>query len=61
MNNNNQILQQHTLYKPVLNLDKIETLEDCKKILNFICNYTLQPIPEGIEYIGFPEVKQYFD
>lgn len=51
---------QCILYKPVLNEDKIETLEDCKKVLNFLCNYVLKPIPEGVEYTGFSEVKQYF-
>lgn len=52
---------QGMLHTHILNEDKVETLEDCKKVLSFLCNYVLQPIPEGIEYKGFSEVKQYFD
>lgn len=52
--------QNAVLHKPMLDTDKIESLEDCKKILSFICNRILQPIPEGVEYVGFSEVKEYF-
>lgn len=53
--------QQCILKRHTLNVDKIENLEDCKKVLSFLCNYILQPIPEGVEYKGFSEVKQYFN
>lgn len=57
---NIQIPQQCILHQPILNMDKVETLEDCKKILSFLCDRVLYPIPEGVEYKGFSEVKQYF-
>lgn len=44
-----------------LNLDKINSVDDCKKILKFLCDMTLQPTPEGVSYNGFEEVKQYFE
>lgn len=49
-----------TLYRPVLNTDEIKNLDDCKKILSFLCVNALKPIPEGLTYIGFNEVKDYF-
>lgn len=49
-----------TYYTPKLNLDKVETVDDCKKILKFLCDF-LKPIEEGITYKGFDEVKEYFD
>lgn len=52
--------QNAILHRPILDVDKVENLDDCKKILRFLCNYILQPIPEGVEYIGFAEVKEYF-
>ena len=45
----------------ILNTDKIENLEDCKKILKFLCEITIKPLPAGIEYNAFSDVKQYFD
>lgn len=45
---------------PQLDLDKIENMEDCKKILKFLCGVTLQPIPENYRYAGFDEVERYF-
>lgn len=45
----------------ILNLDKIENLEDCKKILKFLCELSIKPLPQGIEYGGFSEVEKYFD
>ena len=47
-------------YTPKLNLDKVKTVDDCKKILKFLCDF-LKPIEEGITYKGFDEVKEYFD
>lgn len=44
----------------VLNLDKVENLEDCKKILKFLCGLAIKPLPEGVEYDGFSEVEKYF-
>lgn len=47
-----------------LNVDKINTVDDCKKILKFLCDLTmgqLPSLPEGIEYGGFSEVSNYFD
>ena len=43
-----------------LNLDKINTIDDCKKILKFLCNLAIKPLPEGVEYGGFAEVREYF-
>lgn len=45
----------------ILNTDKIKDLEDCKKILKFLCALIVKPLPEGIEYNAFSNVKQYFD
>lgn len=57
MNDNKaEIYKQH-----ILNLDKIENLEECKKILKFLCGLSIKPIPHGIEYVGFSEVEKYFD
>lgn len=43
-----------------LNLDKINTIDDCKKILKFLCDRFIKPLPDGVEYGGFSEVKDYF-
>lgn len=45
----------------ILNTDKIENLEDCKKILKFLCGLSIKPLPQGIEHGGFLEVEKYFD
>lgn len=55
-----QIDQNCILRKPILNEDKIESLEDCKKVLSFLCAHVLPPLPENIEYTGFSEVRKYF-
>lgn len=47
--------------KHILNTDKIKDLEDCKKLLKFLCNLSVKPLPRGVEYNGFSEVKEYFD
>lgn len=44
-----------------LNLEKINSVDDCKKILKFLCDLTIKPTPEGTLYNGFEEVEQYFD
>ena len=43
-----------------LDLEKINSVDDCKKILKFLCGLTLKPMPNGISYNGFEEVEQYF-
>lgn len=44
-----------------LNLEKINSIDDCKKILKFLCSLTIKPTPEGVSYNGFEEVEQYFE
>ena len=44
-----------------LNLDKINSIDDCKKILKFLCELTIKPLPSDIEYGGFGEVSEYFN
>lgn len=43
-----------------LDLEKINSIDDCKKILKFLCSLTLKPLPRDITYSGFEEVEQYF-
>lgn len=43
-----------------LNLDSIETLDDCKAVLNFLCELTIKPQPLNAEYNGFSKVSKYF-
>lgn len=43
-----------------LDLEKINSIDDCKKILKFLCGLTLKPIPKDVSYNGFDEVEQYF-
>lgn len=43
-----------------LDLDKINSIEDCKKILKFLCESTLVPNKIGLEYNGFKNVEEYF-
>ena len=44
-----------------LNLDKVNTVDDCKKILKFLCRLAIEPTSEGIKYNGFEEVREYFE
>lgn len=44
-----------------LNIDKINSIDDCKKILKFLCDLTIKPTPEGIYYNGFEDVEEYFE
>ena len=44
-----------------LNLDKVNSIDDCKKILKFLCDLTIKPTTEGVSYNGFEEVEQYFE
>lgn len=51
-----------TTYKQYkLNLEKVKSLDDCKKILKFLCELTIKPLPIDIEYGGFGEVSEYFN
>lgn len=43
-----------------LNLDKISSIDDCKKILKFLCELIVKPLPANVEYGGFSEVSEYF-
>lgn len=43
-----------------LNVDKVESIDDCKKILKFLCDLTIKPLPIGTEYSGFSKVEKYF-
>ena len=43
-----------------LDLEKINSIDDCKKILKFLCGLTLKPMPKDVSYSGFEEVEQYF-
>jgi hypothetical protein len=50
-----------TVYRQYkLNLDKVNTVDDCKKILKFLCGLAIKPLSEGVEYGGFSEVSDYF-
>lgn len=51
-------VKSHRLYE--LNLEKINSIDDCKKILKFLCDLTLKPTPNDISYNGFEKVEQYF-
>ncbi len=44
-----------------LNLDKINSVDDCKKLIKFLCNLTIKPLPSNCEYNGFDDVREYFD
>lgn len=44
-----------------LNLDKINSIDDCKKVLKFLCDLTIKPTPEGVSYNGFEDVEEYFE
>lgn len=55
---NETCLETYKYYE--LDLEKVKSLEDCKKILKFLCNLTLKPLPKSLSYNGFEEVEQYF-
>ena len=44
-----------------LDLDKIESVDDCKKILQFLCEQVLAPLRGDLTYNGFSEVEEYFE
>ena len=44
-----------------LNLDKINSIDDCKKVLKFLCDLTIKPTPEDVGYNGFKDVEEYFE
>lgn len=50
-----------TVYRQYeLNLDKVNSVDDCKKILKFLCELVIKPLPDGFGYGGFSEVNDYF-
>jgi len=49
-----------TYRKYELNLDKVNSIDDCKKVLKFLSDLTIKPLLDGIEYNGFSEVKEYY-
>ena len=50
------------LYKHYeLNLDKVNSIDDCKRILKFLCDIAIKPTPEVVSCNGFEEVEQYFE
>lgn len=57
---NRKEIEEYCYYKPELDLDKVQTIEDCKKLLKFIYECNFQPIQKGRVYRGFKEVKEYF-
>ena len=44
-----------------LDISKINSIEDCAKILQFLCKLELQPTPIDATYYGFDEVEEYFE
>lgn len=50
-----------TFYKPQLDLDKVETIDDCKKLIKFIYDNRFRPIHKSTSYAGFEKVEEYFD
>ena len=49
------------MYHYELNLNKVKSLDDCKKILHFLCRHILKPIRGDLTYGGFSEVEEYFE
>lgn len=43
-----------------LDLNKIKAVTDCGKILKFLCDNGIKPLPEGLTYAGFDEIREYF-
>lgn len=54
-------LEEQVYIRHELNTSKIDNLDDCKKILKFLCDLSIKPQPKDIEYAGFSKVAQYFD
>ena len=60
--NYNEGINATEIYKYYeLNLDKVKTIDDCKKLLQFLCRRTLKPIRRDLTYGGFSEVEEYFE
>lgn len=53
-------MEPETYRQYILNTDKIKTLDDCKKILKFLCDHAIKPLPKRYGYGGFEEVEKYF-
>ena len=54
----NKLIENYKTYE--LDFNKINSIEDCKKILNFLCKHTLKPHTIGWAYDGFGDVEEYF-
>lgn len=60
--NYNEGINTTEVYKHYeLNLDKIKSVDDCKKILRFLCRHTFKPTQGNLTYGGFSEVEEYFE
>lgn len=56
-----QIIDEKDILKEYeLDVDKIKSIDDCKKILKFLCDLGIKPTPIGCTYEGFEDVKEYF-
>lgn len=58
---NNKEIASGTYKQYKLNLDKVDSIDDCKNILKFLCGLAIKPLPDGVEYGGFGEVREYFE
>lgn len=54
-------IDTETFYKPQLDLDKVETVDDCKRLIKFIYDNCFLPIHKNTAYAGFEKVEEYFD
>lgn len=43
-----------------LDLDKINSIDDCKKVLKFLCGLVIKPTSKDVAYKGFEEIERYF-
>lgn len=57
----NVSMEERVYIQHKLNTDEIKTLDDCKKVLKFLCGLLMKPLPSGVEYNGFSDVEQYFE
>lgn len=58
---NGNLINTEIYYKKYeLDLSKIKSVADCGKILKFLCDNGIKPLPEGLTYAGFDEIREYF-
>ena len=55
---NNNTTKYNTYYS--LNIDKINTIDDCKKVIKFLSDLTVKPLPDGVGYSGFNIVEEFY-